>query len=99
MKGGEIMKIIVYQNVFCNNTENFNNHLRIQKQYESDIIPRIGETIYNFMYKDNTEQKVADVAYNLDNNTCDITLEKMVIEFSKDNIKQLAEYHGWEVIG
>ena len=93
------MKIIVYQNVFCNDSEDIDNHLVIKKQYESDVIPHIGETIYNFMYKDNTESKVADVAYNFDNNTCDIPLEKMVIEYSKDNIKQLAQYHDWEVIG
>ena len=90
------MNTTIMQVIYCNNTENPDNYVRIEKHYENSIIPRIGEAIYNYIWDDVVETRVADVCYDLDKNCCDIILEKRVTHLGKDEIAMLAESHGWK---
>ena len=90
------MIITVSQAIYCNSTEDINNYFPIKKSYESTIVPRIGESLYIYMWNEKVESKIADVLYDMDKQSCDIMLEKRVTELSKENVAKLANLHGWE---
>ncbi len=93
------MTITFHQAIYCNGEEKTENYLSIKKSYESTIVPRIGESVYNHMWNDNVETKVVDVFYDMDAQSCDMMLEKRITELSKDDFAGLATSHNWETIG
>lgn len=93
------MTIVFHQAIFCNSEENTENYLLIKKSYESTVVPRIGESVYNYVWNDYVETKVVDVFYDMDNQSCDVYFEKRITELNKDDFAKLAASHGWKIIG
>lgn len=91
------MIINIRQVIYCNNTENIDNYIAVDKTCKCDIVPRIGESIYNYMWSDNVETKVVEVIYDLDKGCCDIYLEPRTTPLSKERIVEIANLHEWEV--
>lgn len=88
------MRVTIYQNIFCNDHESISNHISIKKEEDYECVPRVGDNVCNFMWKDNVESKVVEVTF-VDNSKCEVILEKRVTSYTKDDIKTLAEAHGW----
>lgn len=88
------MLVTISQNIFCNNFESIGNLISIKKSEDYECIPRVGDNVCNFMWEDNVESKVVEVSF-IDNRKCEIMLEKRVTSYTKENIRILAEAHGW----
>ena len=92
------MKILIMQMVEIENTQ---IPLRLEKEINSDIIPNIGMTVEDSLWKDPGEYKVADVVINYQENCCYITVEKYNDSISndyKEEFKHIAELHGWSCV-
>lgn len=96
----EVKKVIlnIRQNIFCENSESIDHMVVIKKVYETQFVPRIGEKIYNHMWKDDEGTSIADICYDIDSKTCDIALEKLVVDNTKEEIVYLAKLHSWEIL-
>lgn len=92
------MLLNIRQNIFCENLENIEHMITIKKSCDAQFFPRIGEKIYNHMWKDDEGTRIADVCYDIEAQSCDIVLEKLVIEDTKEEIVYLAKLHSWETI-
>ncbi len=92
------MILNISQNIFCENSENIDHMIIIKKSCETQFVPRIGEKIYNHMWKDDEGTRIADVCYDIEAQFCDIVLEKLVVEDTKEDIDYLAKFHSWETI-
>lgn len=91
------MLVVLSQIVYCNGIEDFDHYTSIQKTYDCSIIPRIGESVYNYVWDEDVETKVADVHYDYDNNKCYILLEKRNSILDKETFVGVARSHGWEI--
>lgn len=69
------------------------------KEIESTIIPNVGMSIEDPIWKDPGEYKVIDVLINYQEDYCYISLEKYNVEIpnkKKDEWAHMAELHGWK---
>lgn len=71
---------------------------RIEKKIESSIIPNIGMSIEDSVWKDPYDYKVIEVLINYVEDYCYVTLEKYS-EIIKNNFKNefasMVKLHGW----
>lgn len=88
------MLVSIRQNIFCNNSEAIDNLITITKEEEYESIPKVGEKVCNYMWKDQVESKVVDVTF-VSNQKCEILLEKRIVDYSKEEVNTLANLHGW----
>ncbi|MBR3552096.1 MAG: hypothetical protein IKN72_01770 [Clostridia bacterium] len=88
------MLVSIHQNIFCNNSKAIDNLITITKEEEYGSIPRVGENVCNYMWKDQVESKVVDVTF-VSNQKCGILLEERIVDFSKEEVRELAKLHRW----
>ena len=97
MKGELPMKITISQNVKISN-DKYPHSWRIE--YESNIIPHVGDSIEDPIWKNPYDYKVTKVAINYSANTCFVYVEDLdgvIPEERKESFAHMAELHGWEV--
>ena len=88
------MLVSIHQNIFCNNSQTIDNLINITKEEEYESIPRLGENVCNSMWTDEMESKVVEVSF-VSGHKCTITLEKRVVSYSQEDVRTLANLHGW----
>lgn len=91
------MKVIISQMVVFNGSDNFPYNW--SKTYESNVIPRVGDTIEDPIWKDPGDYEVTGVTINYDTDECyvGVTDYTLVIPIErKEEFGKMAELHGWK---
>ena len=89
------MNLIISQQVKIKG-DNFPHNWR--KEIESIIIPNIGMSIEDSLWKEPGTYKVTDVSINYQEDYCYISLEKYDVEIPderKEEMAHIANLHGW----
>jgi hypothetical protein len=89
------MKIILSQYVEVEK-DSFPHH--IDKNIESSIIPNIGMSIVDSVWKDPYDYKVIEVLINYAEDYCYVTLEKysgIIKDNFKNDFANMVKLHGW----
>lgn len=75
----------------------------IRKEFETNIIPHVGDSIGDSVWKDPSEHKVVEVIINYQEDECYVSLE--CIKFDHDDKEVLKQWfdmvklHDWETTG
>ncbi len=91
------MKIILSQMI--GSQEYIKNYLSITKEFESNIIPHIGDSIYDSLWKNPYEYEVMDIVINYSENECLVALSG-IITSGKEELKYWqneAQKHKWKI--
>ncbi|MDU7365406.1 hypothetical protein [Clostridium sp.] len=74
----------------------------MRKEFDTNIIPHVGDSIGDSVWKDPYEHKVMEVIINYQENKCLITLECIKFEHDDKNILkqwcEMVKLHGWSTI-
>lgn len=96
VKGELFMKIVISQQVKII-SDNFPHNWRIE--YESNIIPHVGDSIEDPIWKEPYDYKVIEVIINYYANECYVQVEAYdgeIPEKRKEDFAHMAELHGWK---
>lgn len=93
------MKISISQ-VVTLNTFSKGNYL-MRKEFESNIIPHVGDYIEDSVWEEETE--VVNVTINYNDDTCYVTLKELKFDHDRKEILKehfnMVKLHGWKTIG
>lgn len=92
------MKITINQQV---SLKVFNKGwFNMKKTYESDVIPHKGDYITDTVWKDPYEYEVIETVIDYNNNSCDVSLERMELDTNNKEYlnewKEICKLHGWD---
>ncbi len=96
MKGESPMKITISQQVKIVN-DKFPHSWRTE--YESNIIPHVGDSIEDPIWKEPYDYKVIEVTINYYANECYVSVEAYdgeIPEERKEDFAHMAKLHGWK---
>ncbi|MDR9854911.1 hypothetical protein RJP21_14955 [Paenibacillus sp. VCA1] len=91
------MKIIIMQQIQLDSS---NRDLRnVYREFESNVIPHIGDFISDSAYKDPAEYEVAKVSINYYRDECYVSLYPVIIYSTNpadiDKVAKMMQSHGW----
>ena len=90
------MKVIISQMVLIEG-EDFPSNW--EKGYDSEIIPRVGASIEDPIWKDPGEYQVKNVTINYSSNECYVYMGRyanIIPNERKEEFGKIAELHGWK---
>ena len=90
------MKVIINQLVLIDGDKIPNTW---SKTYESNVIPRIGDTIESSLWKNPGDYKVTGVTINYDADECYVGVERyanVIPSDRKEEYENIAALHGWK---
>ncbi len=97
LKGESLMNITIIQNIKISNSKFPSSWM---KTYESNIIPRVGDSIHESIWQSERDYKVINVTIDYNNYECCIQVEdynREISEEEKETAENTAKQHGWKV--
>lgn len=94
------MKVILSQVIGLSSSNE--KHFLMRKEFEANIIPHVGDSIGDSVWKDPYEHKVIETIINYQEDECYVSLES--IKFNHNDIDVLKKWcemvklHGWATI-